>query len=48
MIDEVSRTVVEHGQEDFMAELSQLIRQPTLSRVSDLARQTRAGEHFLY
>ncbi|HEV3288413.1 MAG TPA: acyl carrier protein, partial [Streptosporangiaceae bacterium] len=41
MIDEVSRTVVEHGQEDFMAELSQIIRKPTLGQVSDIARQTR-------
>jgi amino acid adenylation domain-containing protein len=41
MIDEVSRTVVEHGQEDFMTELRQIIRKPTLGQVSDLARQAR-------
>lgn len=41
MIDEVSRAVVEHGRDEFMAELIHIIREPTLGRVSDLARQAR-------
>ena len=41
MINEVSRSVVEHGQDEFMSQLHQIIREPTLHRVSELARQTR-------
>jgi amino acid adenylation domain-containing protein len=41
MIDEVSRTVAGDAQAEFMAELDQLIREPTLGRLSEIARQTR-------
>jgi amino acid adenylation domain-containing protein len=41
MIDEVSRTVAGDAHAEFMAELDQLIREPTLGRLSDVARQTR-------
>jgi amino acid adenylation domain-containing protein len=44
MIDEVSRSVVRRGREQFMAELVRIIREPTLGQVCDLARQVRA-EH---
>jgi acyl-coenzyme A synthetase/AMP-(fatty) acid ligase len=40
MIDEVSRIVAGDAHEQFMAELGQIIRKPTLGRVSDVARQT--------
>jgi acyl-CoA synthetase (AMP-forming)/AMP-acid ligase II len=46
MINEVSRSVVDHGQDEFMNELRQIILEPTLRRVSDLARQTRGGRHL--
>jgi hypothetical protein len=41
MIDEVSQTVAGDAHTEFMAELSHLLREPTLSRISDTARQTR-------
>jgi acyl-coenzyme A synthetase/AMP-(fatty) acid ligase len=41
MIDEVARSVVDHGQDEFMAELVRIIREPTLGHVCDLARQAR-------
>jgi amino acid adenylation domain-containing protein len=41
MIDEVSRSVVGHGQEEFMAGLIDIIREPTLGQVCHLARETR-------
>jgi amino acid adenylation domain-containing protein len=43
MIDEVSRTVAGQVQAEFMAELSQIIREPTLGRISDVARQVLAA-----
>jgi amino acid adenylation domain-containing protein len=43
MIDEVSRIVTGDAHEQFMAELGQIIRQPTLGRVSEVARQTLTG-----
>ena len=45
MIHEVSRSVVEHGQEEFMGELGRIIREPTLGQVADVVRQTR-GRHL--
>lgn len=48
MIREVSTSVVGHGQEEFMGELSQIICDPTLGRISELARDVRgrhAGTH---
>jgi amino acid adenylation domain-containing protein len=42
MIDEVSRTVAGEAQAEFMAELGQIIREPTLGRVSDTARKALA------
>jgi acyl-coenzyme A synthetase/AMP-(fatty) acid ligase len=44
MADEVCRRVVEHGREEFMGELARIIREPTLARVSDLARQLRVRQ----
>jgi amino acid adenylation domain-containing protein len=41
MVNEVSKSVVERGCEEFMSQLHQIIREPTLHRVSELARQTR-------
>jgi amino acid adenylation domain-containing protein len=38
MIDEVSRTVAGAAQAEFMAEFRQILREPTLARVSDIAR----------
>jgi amino acid adenylation domain-containing protein len=42
MIDEVSRTVAADARAEFMAELGQIIREPTLGRVSSIARQALA------
>ena len=42
MIDEVNRSVVEGGHEEFLSQLAQIIRKPTLRTVSLVARQTRA------
>jgi len=39
MIDEVSRTVAGDMRAEFMTELGQIIRDPTLGRVSDIARR---------
>ena len=39
MIDEVSRTVAGDMRAEFMTELGQIIREPTLGRVSDIARR---------
>jgi amino acid adenylation domain-containing protein len=39
MLDEVSRIVAGDAHAEFMAELGQLIREPTLGRLSDIARQ---------
>lgn len=41
MINEVSRSLSAGGQEEFMEQLSQIIREPTLGRVSDLVKQTQ-------
>jgi amino acid adenylation domain-containing protein len=41
MIDEVSRTVAADAHAEFMAELGQILREPTLGQVSDIARQAR-------
>jgi hypothetical protein len=41
MIDEVSRTVTGDTRAQFMAELAQIIREPTLRTISHIARQTR-------
>ncbi len=41
MIDEVNRSVVEGGPEEFLSQLAQIIRKPTLRTVSIVARQTR-------
>jgi amino acid adenylation domain-containing protein len=41
MIDEVNRSVVEGGPEEFRSQLAQIIRKPTLRTVSIVARQTR-------
>jgi amino acid adenylation domain-containing protein len=43
MIEEVSKSVAGDGAE-FMSELGRIIREPTLGRVSGLARQVRAGQ----
>ena len=43
MIEEVNRSVVEGGQEDFLAQLPTIIRQPTLRTVSDVARDSRTA-----
>jgi amino acid adenylation domain-containing protein len=43
MVNEVSRSVVEHGEQEFLAQLGKIIREPTLHRVCDLARQARAA-----
>ena len=43
MIDEVSRTVAGDVQAEFMAGLGQIIREPTLGRVSDIARRALAA-----
>ena len=39
MINEVSRAVAGDAHAEFMAELGQILREPTLGRVSDIARQ---------
>jgi amino acid adenylation domain-containing protein len=44
MINEVSRSVVEDGQDEFMSQLHQIISEPTLGRISELARQARTGQ----
>jgi hypothetical protein len=41
MINEVSRSVAGRRQAAFMAQLAAIIREPTLGRVSEIARQTR-------
>jgi amino acid adenylation domain-containing protein len=41
MIDEVSRSVAGSGQDEFMAELVHIIREPTLGQVCNLAKQAR-------
>lgn len=41
MVNEVSRSVVEHGEQEFLAQLGTIIREPTLRQVCDLARQAR-------
>jgi amino acid adenylation domain-containing protein len=42
MINEVNRSVVEGGHEEFLSQLAQIIREPTLRTISIVARQTRA------
>jgi amino acid adenylation domain-containing protein len=42
MLDEVCRTFAGDARAEFMTELGQIIREPTLRTVSDVARQTRA------
>lgn len=44
MIDEVSRSVAESGQEEFMGELGRIIREPTLGQISNLAKLAREGQ----
>ncbi|HEY0935903.1 MAG TPA: amino acid adenylation domain-containing protein, partial [Trebonia sp.] len=46
MIDEVRRSFVDHGQEQFMDELPRIIRQPTLGQVTGVVRELleRAAE----
>ena len=41
MVNEVSQTIVQHRQDEFMNQLRHIIREPTLRRTSDLARQAR-------
>ncbi|WP_173092921.1 amino acid adenylation domain-containing protein [Actinomadura verrucosospora] len=41
MVREVSRTVVGRGEQEFMDELVRIVREPTLGRVSDVAREVR-------
>jgi amino acid adenylation domain-containing protein len=41
MIDQVNKTVVQGGPDDYLAQLPQIIRNPTLRTVSNVARQTR-------
>jgi hypothetical protein len=48
MIDEVSRTVAADAHAEFMAELGQIIRKPTLGQVCDLARQARTQHSAQY
>jgi amino acid adenylation domain-containing protein len=43
MIDEVSRTVAGDAQDEFMAELGQILREPTLGRIADILRQVLAS-----
>ena len=43
MVNEVSQTIVQHRQDEFMNQLRHIIREPTLRRTSDLARQARDG-----
>jgi amino acid adenylation domain-containing protein len=43
MVNEVSRSVAEISAEEFLAQLGEIIRQPTLRRVSDLAKQARTA-----
>jgi amino acid adenylation domain-containing protein len=41
MVNEVSRSVAELSAEEFLAQLGEIIREPTLRRISDLAKQAR-------
>ncbi len=43
MVNEVSRSVVEHGEEEFLAQLGKIIREPTVRQVADLAREARTA-----
>jgi amino acid adenylation domain-containing protein len=47
MINEVSRSVVGRRHAEFMAQLALIIREPTLGRVSEVARQTRRASGLL-
>jgi hypothetical protein len=42
MIDAVSRAITGDAHGEFMAELSQIIREPTLTGISDIARKILA------
>lgn len=44
MIEEVSRSVVGHGRDEFMAGLVEIIREPTPGQVCDLAKQARVKQ----
>jgi hypothetical protein len=43
MINEVNRSVVDGGHDEFLSLLARIIREPTLCTVSDVARQTRTS-----